>query len=214
MRKTFSSRRLEVVTLSPSVNVFKERWPALFSEAQIKEEFRRITTVSLEETFMMKLDQYTPGLLSLMRAKGGAVGSKMRPLLYTVNDTQIIEKKRDAVVCCLIDFLGEKREDLFYDCQECEDFTDKTIQVIVMHSNMAEEDPSDVSIVIEGNPVLEGCGSRTKACVLLMGLIYALNLEYPKRLKNTFETFQKLLLELDGDKLLKKVHSLKNKLMQ
>ncbi|XP_057690566.1 uncharacterized protein LOC130914969 isoform X2 [Corythoichthys intestinalis] len=214
MRKTFSSRRLEVVTLRPSVNVIKERWPALFSEAQIKKEFRRITTVSLEDKFMKNLDQYTPGLLRVMRAKGGAAGSKMRPLLDTVNDTQIIEKKRDAVVCCLIDYFGEKREDLFYDCKECEDFTDKTIQVIVMHSNMAVEDPSDVSIVIEGNQVMEGCGSRTKACVLLMGLIYALNLEYPKRLKNTFETFQKIFLELDRDNLPKKVDSLKKKLMQ
>lgn len=69
-------------------------------------------------------------------------------------------------------------------------------------------------IVIERNQVMEGCGSRTKACVLLMGLIYALNLEYPKQLKNTFEAFQKLFLELEGAKLLKKVHSLKNKLMQ
>ncbi|ROI96436.1 uncharacterized protein [Chanodichthys erythropterus] len=214
MNKTFSSRRVEVVSLSPSVGVFKERWPALFTEAQIKEEFRRITTVSLEETFMRKLDEYTPGLLRLMRAKGGAAGCKMRPLLDTLNDTQNIEKKRDAVVCCLINYLGERQEDLFHDCQECEDYTDKTMKVIVKHNVMAEEDPSDLSIVIEGNQVMEGCGSRTKACILLMGLIYAINIEYPKELKNTFEAFQKLFLEIDGAKLLKKVHSLKNKLMQ
>ncbi|XP_043953902.1 uncharacterized protein LOC122820502 [Gambusia affinis] len=194
--------------------MFKERWPALFIEAQIKEEFRRITTVSLEETFMLKLDEYTPGLMQLMRAKGGAAGSKMHPLLDTLNDTQSIEEKRDAVVCCLINYLGERQEDLFHDCQECEDYTDKTMKVIVMHNIMAEEDPSDVSIVIEGNQVMEGCGRRTKACVLLMGLIYALNLDYPKQLKNTFEAFQKLFLELDGEKLLKKDHSLKNKLLQ
>ena len=83
-----------------------------------------------------------------------------------------------------------------------------------MHRVMAEEDPLDVSIVIEGNQVMEGCGTRTKEFVLLLGLIYALNLEYPKQLKNTFEAFKKLFLELDGEKLLKKVHSLKNKLMQ
>ncbi|GAA6217884.1 uncharacterized protein LOC107575081 [Lates japonicus] len=128
--------------------------------------------------------------------------------------SQGIEKKRDAVVCCLISYLGERQEDLFHDCQECEDHTDKTMKVIVKHSVMAEEDPSDVSIVIEGNTVMEECGSRTKACVLLMGLIYALNLEYPQQLKNTFDAFQKLFLELDAAKLLKKVHSLKSKLMQ
>ncbi len=36
MNKTFSSRRVEVVSLSPSVGVFKERWPALFTEAQVR----------------------------------------------------------------------------------------------------------------------------------------------------------------------------------
>lgn len=36
MSKTFSTRRAEVVTLSPAVSVFKERWPALFSEAQVR----------------------------------------------------------------------------------------------------------------------------------------------------------------------------------
>ncbi|XP_061565367.1 uncharacterized protein LOC133419892 [Cololabis saira] len=215
MSKTFSSRRVEVVTLSPSVSVFKERWPALFSDAQIKEEFRRITTISLEETFLLKLDGYTPRLLQLMRAKGGAAGSKMRPLLDTVNESQSIEKKRDAVVSCLIEYLGERQEELFQDCQdECEDHTDQTMKVIVIHNVMAEEDPAEVSIVIEGIQVLTGCGNRTKACMLLMGLIYALNLEYPKTLKNTFQVFQKLFLELDGAKLLKKVHSLKSKLLE
>lgn len=98
--------------------------------------------------------------------------------------------------------------------EDCEDYTIQTIKVIVIHDVMAEEDPAEVAIVIEGDQVLTGCGNRTKACVLLMGLIYALNLEYPKILKNTLEVFQKLFLELDGTTLLKKVHSLKSKLME
>lgn len=36
MNKTFSSRRVEVVSLCPSVIVLKERWPALFTEAQVR----------------------------------------------------------------------------------------------------------------------------------------------------------------------------------
>ncbi|RXN13097.1 cadherin-related tumor suppressor-like protein [Labeo rohita] len=135
-------------------------------------------------------------------------------IMQELAKTQNIEKKRDAVVCCLINYLGERQEDLFHDSQECVDYTDKTMKVIVKHNVMAEEDSSDLSIVIEGNQVMEGCGSRTKACIMLMGLIYAINIEYPKELKNTFEAFQKLFLEIVGAKLLKKVHSLKNKLMQ
>ncbi|XP_052441460.1 uncharacterized protein LOC127981440 [Carassius gibelio] len=184
MSKTFSIRRLEVVTTSPAVSVLRERWPGLFSKAQIKEEFRRITTVSLEETFMLNLDGYTPRLLQLMRAKGGAFGTKMHPLLSTVNEFQSIEKKRDACICCLIEYLGENQEELFQDCQEdeLEGHTNEIMKLVVIHNPAVEEDPADVCVVIEGIKVLNGCGNRTTACILLMGLIYALNLEYPKKM--------------------------------
>lgn len=39
---------------------------------------------------MLKLDGYTPRLLQLMRAKGGAVGSRIRPLLDTVNEVYFL----------------------------------------------------------------------------------------------------------------------------
>lgn len=89
---------------------------------------------------------------------------------------------------------------------ECEDPSEQTMKVMVIHDVMAEKDPAELCVVIEGEKVLSGCGNRTKACLLLMGLIYVLNLEYPKTLKNTFEVFHKCFLELDGVKLLKKVH--------
>ncbi|KAG9269204.1 hypothetical protein AMEX_G16207 [Astyanax mexicanus] len=189
--------------------------PGMSAKVDVKEEFRRITTVALEEMFMLKLDWYTPRLLQLLRAKGGAAGARMHPLLNTVNESQGIEEKRDLVVCCLIEYLGEHQEDLFQDCQNGhEDYTDQTMKVLVTHSAIAEDDPVDVSIVIEGIQVLKGCGNKTKACMLLMGLIYALNLQYPKKLKYTFEVFQKIFLELDGAKLQKRVHSLRSKLLE
>lgn len=36
MWKTFSVRRMEVVTTSPAVTVLRERWPGLFSKAQVR----------------------------------------------------------------------------------------------------------------------------------------------------------------------------------
>ncbi|KAA0721373.1 hypothetical protein E1301_Tti021883 [Triplophysa tibetana] len=209
MLRTFSIRRKEVVTISPAVSVFKERWPGLFCKAQVLVEFRRITTISLEETFMLNLDRYTPRLLQLMLARGGTSGTRICPLLNTINEVQSIEKKRDILVCCLIEYLGENHEELFQDCQELERQTNQAMKVMVMHNPTAEQDP-----VIEGNKVLSGCGNRTTACMLLMGFIYALNLEYPRNLKYSFDVFQKLFLELDGTNPLKKVQTLKRKLME
>ncbi|XP_046880477.1 sterile alpha motif domain-containing protein 3-like isoform X2 [Hypomesus transpacificus] len=214
MAKTFSYRRLEVVSGSPAADDFQERWPALFCEAEIKEEFRRITTISLEQRFMHKLDHYTPRLISLMKAKGGVVGTKLRPLLDKLSQHQSIETKREAVIRSLILYLAEKEEDLFEDCQEDSrsDATQHILKILVVHGADGE-DPVDVSILLEGKEMLPGCGSSAKACALVMGLIYALNLAYPPTLRYTFEVFQKLFLELDGIKLSPKIQAFKCKLL-
>lgn len=82
-----------------------------------------------------------------------------------------------------------------------EGFMDQTMKVLLMHNPMAEEHPSDVFIVMEGHKVWNGCGSRTTAYIMLMKLMYALSLECPKKLKYTFEMFQKLFLELDENQV-------------
>lgn len=45
---------------------------------QINEEFKRITTVGLESTFMAKLDKCTPKLMDLASSRGGAKGERIR----------------------------------------------------------------------------------------------------------------------------------------
>ncbi|XP_067105521.1 uncharacterized protein [Osmerus mordax] len=157
---------------------------------------------------MRNLDSYTPRLLNIMRAKGGVPGTKIRPILDTLNQRDSIERRRDAVIRSLIEYLGESGVELFLDCQEADrhENTHHILKVLVLHA-ATDEDPVDVSIIIEGNEVLTKCDNTAKACTLLMGLLYALNLEYPAKLKYTFEVFQKLFLELDGIKLSSKVQS-------
>nr|XP_029137678.1 uncharacterized protein LOC114921648 [Labrus bergylta] len=184
------------------------------NNAKIKEEFRRITTISLEQSFMYKLDHYTPKLTALMKAKGGVVGTRLRPHLDKLSQNPSTDMRRDAVIRGLILYLGEKLEELFEDCLEDNrsDATHHIVKILVVHGTDGEE-PVDVSILLEGKEVLTGCSSTAKACTLLMGLIYALNLAYPSALRYTFEVFQKLFLELNGIKLSPKVHALKLKLL-
>ncbi|KAL6463315.1 hypothetical protein MHYP_G00277060 [Metynnis hypsauchen] len=141
----------------------------------INKEFRRITTVSLEQRFKDKLDHYTPKLAALMRAKGGVVGTKLRPHL-----------------------------DKLCQVNNCSDVTEHILKILVIHGADGE-DPVDVSILLDGAEILPGCCNTAKACVLLLGPIYALNLASSPTLRYTFEVLQKLFLELDVIKLPPKI---------
>ncbi|KAL6481184.1 hypothetical protein MHYP_G00092640 [Metynnis hypsauchen] len=183
----------------------------------VKDEFRRITAANLERTSLTKLDFYTPNLLTVFEMKGGAAGTKTRCRLDSLGQ----EGRRDAVIRCLIHFLGESCEELIKDYQDLskgrikDSFVDLVMKIIVLASAAAEEGaaPDSVIIVIEGTEVLDGCRNLSDACLLLMGLIYSLNLSSPPKLRSTFEVFQKVLLELDVLRFSPKVHSLERKLL-
>ena len=74
------------------------------------------------------------------------------------------------------------------------------------------EPPVDIGIVIEGVEVLHELTSVASACALLLGLIYALNLAYPKPFRFTFEVLQKIFMQLDQHKMSPKIQHLCNKL--
>ncbi|TWW77704.1 hypothetical protein D4764_12G0010940, partial [Takifugu flavidus] len=179
-----SIRRHEIINLSPSVEDIKARWPALFEMPHIQDEFHRITMVHLESKFMPKLDEYTSGLMKLFHSKGRTMGLKLQAILLKDADEDTVSQ-------------------------------DLAMQKIKIYSirTGTSEDPDDVGIVIEGINVLTALGNFPRACSMLVGLIYVVNLAYPKELRYTFEVFQKVLLELDCSKLSPKVNSLKNKLL-
>uniref|UniRef100_A0A3Q3MGW0 Uncharacterized protein n=1 Tax=Mastacembelus armatus TaxID=205130 RepID=A0A3Q3MGW0_9TELE len=70
----------------------------------------------------------------------------------------------------------------------------------------------DISIFTEGVTVLENIGSAARACAMMLGVIYALNLAYPKELRYYYKFIQRALMQMDGDRLPPKVLGLKNKL--
>lgn len=73
---------------------------------------------------------------------------------------------------------------------------------------------SGTVVILEGTTVMDDLENLPHAMCLLFGLIYALNLEYPQQLKNTFDFIQRVLLSLGHKSLKPKIQSLKNLLMQ
>ncbi|KAJ8381276.1 hypothetical protein SKAU_G00020540 [Synaphobranchus kaupii] len=103
-----------------------------------------------------------------------------------------VERRREVAICCLVVYLREKEEDLFKEQLDGGDIANGVMKIVVTRG-ATTSDPASTRIVIEGTEVLEDL-DVPRACALLMGLIYALNVSYPKELKNTFEVFQKIFL--------------------
>ncbi|XP_073469533.1 uncharacterized protein [Aquarana catesbeiana] len=214
MAKTLSLRRQEVICEAPAIKDFKERWPALFDATQINEEFKRITATSLESTFMAKLDYCTPKLMNVVSSRGGAAGMRIKQIKDMLLLHNTIETRREVAIRCLIVYLGEREEDLFKEFNDLEMF-EAELDMQIMKIAIIRNQPTSVydyktaTILVEGTKILERY-NISRCCAMLMGIIYALNLCYPKELKYTFEVFQKLFLELDGMKACSKVMSLKH----
>ncbi|XP_054894412.1 uncharacterized protein LOC129365303 [Poeciliopsis prolifica] len=217
MAKTFAHRRNEIINQSPSIEDIKARWPALFEPSHIQDEFHRITMVHLESKFMSKLDEYTPRLLNLFHSKGGTMGLRLQAILLKTPSNPDINMTRDVIIRCLMMYLGESTDQLLKEYDDADEDSvsqDLAVQSLKIYNIKAKtsEDP-DIGIVVDGVKILTALGNFPRACSLLVGLAYAVNLAYPKKLRYTFEVFQKLLLGLYSSKLSTKVNSLRNKLL-
>ncbi|KAF1389893.1 hypothetical protein PFLUV_G00052260 [Perca fluviatilis] len=218
MAKTFAHRRNKIINLSPSIEDIKTRWPALFEPSQLQDEFHRITMVHLESKFMSKLDEYTPRLLNIFHSKGGTMGLRLQAILLKAPSNHSISMTRDVVIRCLMVYLGESTDQLLKEYDDADEDSvsqDLAVQRIKIYhiKTTTPEGPDDIGIVVEGVKVLTALGNFPRACSMVIGLAYAVNLAYPKEVRYTLEVFQKLLLELDYSKLSPKVNSLKNKLL-
>uniref|UniRef100_A0A9J8CGL9 Uncharacterized protein n=2 Tax=Cyprinus carpio carpio TaxID=630221 RepID=A0A9J8CGL9_CYPCA len=88
-----------------------------------------------------------------------------------------------------------------------------TVGIYVV-KDTANSEPSDVGIVIEGVVALRDLENVALASAMLFGLFYPLNMQYPTKLRYTFEVIQKIIMEVDAGELSGKAQSLKTKLHQ
>lgn len=70
----------------------------------------------------------------------------------------------------------------------------------------------DVALVLEEEVVLHNLKDVPNAFSVLMVLLYALNITYPKEVKYTFEVLQKVLMKIGGEACSARVNGVRNKL--
>lgn len=108
------------------------------------------------------------------------------------NPSSNAEKKRDNVLRCLIEYIGENQADIICDHEtsgETEDLGSYSLMIYVCQDTYG--------IVIDGQPIVKGLTTLANVFCLLVGFIYALDLEYPTKVKYTFEVFQRLFIGLN-----------------
>ncbi|XP_030586383.1 uncharacterized protein LOC115781106 isoform X2 [Archocentrus centrarchus] len=214
MDKTFSYRRLEVVRETPMVQDFQERWPALF---KINAEFKRITTLPLQSRFLSQLDILSSKLIALYKKRGGLIGKRLKSIMDQMTEEDV-DHGRESVLKGLCVYLNEDPEHLIRqhvgvsDTAFEESVEETTVGIFTVKQQEAQPTPDDVGIILEGQIVIQDLDNVPLAVALLFGLLYPLNMDYPHQLRYTFEVIQKLIMELDGGTLSKKVQVLKNRL--
>ncbi|XP_056327522.1 uncharacterized protein LOC130240126 [Danio aesculapii] len=224
MDLTFSLRRKEIVEEEPPVSDVLKQWPALFLEDQVYAEFYRITQTNLKSTFFSSLDEYALPMIKLYRSRGGQYGEEMRTLLDQLDNqtSNVLAQRKATALKGLPLFMREKSEKLLKTCldTEPEDTCTKGMEMGIL--SIIEDDVATVhsnpnvrclSVVMEEQIVLDNVQDLPTAVVLLFGLIYSLNMNYPKELKYTFETIQKVFIGLDPQ-CSARVQSFKNKMLK
>uniref|UniRef100_A0A9J8D3G6 Uncharacterized protein n=1 Tax=Cyprinus carpio carpio TaxID=630221 RepID=A0A9J8D3G6_CYPCA len=219
MSSTYSLWRQEIVENEPPVYEMKKRWPAIFCERQISAEFNRLMSLDLSKSFYEGLDRNLPKLLCLYRSKRCAGIAEMRTIMDSLDKNASNQRKRVAVLQGLPWFMHENPSQFIKICEhtdsEEEMIRGMTLGIITVVEDVTDPIPcdSDVALVIEEAVVLRGLGDIPNAYVNMMGLLYALNINYPKNLKYTFEVIQRLLMNIGADTCSARVHSLKNTLL-
>ncbi|KAI9541108.1 hypothetical protein NQZ68_034213 [Dissostichus eleginoides] len=181
----------------------------------VNEEFLRVTTIPLEARFMQKLHEKCSERIQVVRKKGGAIRekTKLMPIVETDTDTTT---KREIALKCLILNMGESVEDLIKEflVSEKEEagqiLQRETVAIFVIRD--AQAATKDIGIILEGQEVVNKLASVANAVAILLGFLYALNLEYSKTLKLTFEYIQKVFMELDPKGMATKVKKLYDQL--
>uniref|UniRef100_A0A673HB22 Uncharacterized protein n=1 Tax=Sinocyclocheilus rhinocerous TaxID=307959 RepID=A0A673HB22_9TELE len=181
---------------------------SMFLCLQVCVEFHRITSVNLRNTFYSQLNRHTSRLINLYRQKASRTGKTAEALREILGTYDL-----QYMTCDLGSETPDNCIDYILQQEEEPDICDTTVALLTSGTDPFSAEK--VFVVLEGNIVLKDLPRLAEAFVLLFGLIYAFNLEYPKKLVHTFTFIQKMLVCLDDSKPLKpSLLNLKNDLLK
>ncbi|XP_076846732.1 uncharacterized protein LOC143491521 isoform X2 [Brachyhypopomus gauderio] len=222
MMATFSQRRKEIIGDEPLISELLDRWPALFNERQA--EFCRIVTADLLQSFLDGLDALMSNLLEFYKA---AVSSNRRLTLSSVmqclNKEDTNQNRRTAALLGLPLFLSEDTSDIIRMCDVHGETLDvlmkgKRVGILIGHEGVLHDafphEIINVAVVVEEAVVLHEIRDVPTGFAMLMGTIYCLNLQYPHKMKYSFEFLQKVVMKMNPDQCSARVHGLRNKLLR
>ncbi|CAI5669667.1 unnamed protein product [Oreochromis niloticus] len=181
MDTTYALCRQEIVG-APRVRDIVDRWPALLMESQVVAEFHRIKNVNLRTQFYKELDRHTPRLITLFRDKAIKTGKIAEELAKLMR---------------------------IYDIQSADgpDLTDTPVALLTVVTDDTTDSalfsPESICIVVEDEILVNGPTNLADSFLLLFGYIYALDLQYPKKVELTFTFIQKVVMCLEDNKPLK-----------
>uniref|UniRef100_G3NY77 Uncharacterized protein n=1 Tax=Gasterosteus aculeatus TaxID=69293 RepID=G3NY77_GASAC len=169
-------------------------------------EFNRIATTNLQNDVFDALYPYTSRFL---KSKKGGVGETMSELVQQIDSRKSdVTAMHTLVLRGLSVLLGDDPSNLYHTCFDC-DHDDAWASVgvltvigedVLLSPNRLHLDAASTAII-----VMDDVLNLPLALCLLFGLSYALHLDYPKALKNTFNFIQKAMVGWGQNKLAPKL---------
>ncbi|KAI4887256.1 hypothetical protein NFI96_021995, partial [Prochilodus magdalenae] len=205
---------LVVFTLSNQ----RERGSSSSQHWQISMEFTRLVSMDLSKSFYGSLGGLLLKFLQLFRSKRFEGMTEMSAILERYK-LMHQTKERGQPFCrhCHTTSKCENYASVFIKPTDHKDvIKGMTIGILPVVEDVKEPLPaiySDVVLVVEEHAVLRKLGDVPNAFMNLMGLLYALNMNYPKDLRCTFEVIQHLFMGIGIESCTARVHTLKNKLL-
>uniref|UniRef100_A0A1A8K2Z7 Si:ch211-193k19.2 n=1 Tax=Nothobranchius kuhntae TaxID=321403 RepID=A0A1A8K2Z7_NOTKU len=159
MEKTFALRRHEVVRDAPMVESFMAKGPGPF--------------------------------YFIVSKKRRAARKNAQKIVAQIPDCDEPDAGRECVIKGLCVYMGEDPENLVQEYVDMDEnaikevIQDTTIGMYVIKRSTSAE-PEDIGIILEGISVLQDLENVALAAAMLIGLMYARNLNYPVDLRYTF----------------------------